>query len=98
MRIGVAYADPAQAVWLKLDLPDNTTLRDAVARSGILDTFPHLDLATLKVGIFGKIVPPDTPLRDGDRVEIYRPIQCDPSQVPRRGGAEDGDDSDDGDA
>ena len=34
----------------------------------------------------GKVVKPQTPLRPGDRVEIYRPITCDPQTVPRRDG------------
>ena len=48
---------------------------------------PHIDLATQKVGIiFGKIAKLDTALRLGDRIEIYRPITCDPQTVPRRDG------------
>ena len=43
--------------------------------------FPHIDLATQKVGIFGKIAKLDTALRLGDRVEIYRPITCDPQTI-----------------
>ena len=48
--------------------------------------FPHIDLETQKVGVFGKLVKLDAALRPGDRVEIYRPITCDPQTVPRRDG------------
>ena len=50
---------------------------------------PHIDLAAQKVGVFGKIVKLETALRPADRVEIYRPITCDPQTVPRRDGVGD---------
>ncbi len=84
MQIGVAYAEPDQQVWIKLEIPQGSTLLEAVHRSGILNRFPQLDLKRQKVGIFGKLVKLDTPLREGDRVEIYRPITVDPAKVKRR--------------
>ena len=86
MQIGVAYSEPAQQIWLTIDVPDGATVSDAIERSGILRMFPHIDLTTQKVGIFGKIVKAEAALRPGDRVEIYRPITCDPQTVPRRDG------------
>jgi len=47
-----------------------------------------IDLETQKVGVFGRLVKLDAPLRPGDRVEIYRPITCDPQTVPRRDGSD----------
>jgi putative ubiquitin-RnfH superfamily antitoxin RatB of RatAB toxin-antitoxin module len=84
MQIGVAYAEPDQQVWLKLEIPEGSMLLDAVNRSGILARFPQVDLKKQKVGIFGKLAKLDTPLREGDRVEIYRPITVDPTKVKRR--------------
>lgn len=86
MQVGIAYSENVQQIWLTIEVPDDATVNDAIARSGILDMFPHIDLATQKVGIFGKIVKPDSSLRAGDRVEIYRPITCDPQTVARRDG------------
>lgn len=86
MQIGVAYSEPAQQIWLTLEVPDESTVRDAIERSGILKMFPHIDLEAQKVGIFGKVVKPEAALRPGDRVEIYRAIVCDPLTVPRRDG------------
>lgn len=91
MQIGVAYSEPAQQIWLTIEVPDGATVGDAIERSGILRMFPHIDLTTQKVGIFGKVVKSDTALRPGDRVEIYRPITCDPQTVPRRDGSGDED-------
>ena len=91
MQIGVAYSEPAQQIWLTIDVPEEATVSDAIDRSGILRMFPHIDLAIQKIGIFGRIVKADSPLRPGDRVEIYRPITCDPQTVPRRDGVGDDD-------
>ncbi len=92
MKIGVAYSESVQQIWLTIEVPDEATVNDAIVRSGILKTFPHIDLSTQKVGIFGKIVKPETVLRPGDRVEIYRAITCDPQTVPRRDGVGSDDD------
>ncbi|MFY9974416.1 MAG: RnfH family protein, partial [Chromatiaceae bacterium] len=56
MHIGVAYADKFKQTWLKLDVPDGSTVQDAIRRSGLLDQFPEIDLGRNKVGIFGKLV------------------------------------------
>jgi putative ubiquitin-RnfH superfamily antitoxin RatB of RatAB toxin-antitoxin module len=84
MHIGVAYADKFKRIWLKLDVPEGSTVRDAILRSGLLEQFPEIDLERNAVGIFGKIVKLDTPLVEGNRVEIYRPITADPESVERR--------------
>lgn len=89
MQIGVAYSEPGQQVWLNIEVPETSTIREVIERSGILKQFPHIDLETQKVGIFGKLSKLDSPLRPGDRVEIYRAIICDPATVPRKDADED---------
>lgn len=86
MRVGVAYVEPGGQFWVEIEVPDAATAREAIARSGVLARFPHIDLDAQKVGVFGKLVKPDAALRAGDRVEIYRPIVADPQTVPRRDG------------
>ena len=88
MQIGVAYSEPGNQIWMTIEAPDESTVREGIERSGILKQFPHIDLDTQKVGIFGKLVKLDAPLRAGDRIEIYRAIVCDPQTVPRKDGAE----------
>lgn len=83
MNIGVAYADKFNKVWLKLDVPDGCTARQAIELSGLLKQFPDIDLGTQKIGVFGKIIRLDTPLEEGTRVEIYRPIVADPEAAER---------------
>jgi uncharacterized protein len=84
MHIGVAYADKFKQTWLKLDVPDGSTVHDAILRSGLLEQFPEIDLERNAVGIFGRITKLDAPVSDGNRVEIYRPIIADPETVERR--------------
>lgn len=93
MQIAVAYSDPANQLWLRIEVPDEATVEQAIIRSGILRQFPDIDLTAQKVGVFGKLVELDGPLKPGDRIEIYRPIIADPKTVPRRRtGDEDDDD------
>jgi putative ubiquitin-RnfH superfamily antitoxin RatB of RatAB toxin-antitoxin module len=92
MQIGVAYSEPSQQIWLNIEVPDDATVQAAVEKSGILKMFPTIDLAKQKVGIFGRVVKLDAPVRPGDRIEIYRAITCDPLTVPRRDGVGAGDD------
>lgn len=84
MQIGVAYSEPGQQIWLNIEVPDESTVNDAIDRSGILKQFPYIDLAAQKVGVFGRLVKLDAALRPGDRIEIYRAIIADPETVPRR--------------
>jgi hypothetical protein len=84
MNVGIAYADKFKRTWLKLEVPDGSTVREAIEFSGILKQFPDVDLETQAVGIFGKISKLDTKVVEGDRVEIYRAITADPETVERR--------------
>lgn len=88
MNVGVAYTEPEDQLWIRLEVPDGSTVLDAIERSGLLARFPHIDLGIQKVGIFGKITTLDAPLQEGDRVEVYRPIVADPALVHRRDTAE----------
>ncbi|MCG2577034.1 RnfH family protein [Dechloromonas sp. XY25] len=83
MQIGVAYSEPGQQIWLNIEVPDDSTVKEAIERSGILKQFPHIDLGAQKVGVFGRLVKLDAALKAGDRVEIYRGIVADPETVPR---------------
>jgi hypothetical protein len=91
MNITLAYADKNKQVWLKLEVADDSTVRQAIEHSGLLEQFPNIDLEKQKVGIFGKITKLDTRLAEGSRIEIYRPITADP-ELAERGNRHDEDD------
>jgi len=81
MLVEVAYALEKKQTLLELEVSEGTTLKQAVELSGIIDTYPQINLTEDKTGIFGKIAKLDTILREKDRVEIYRPLIADPKQV-----------------
>lgn len=83
-RVEVAYALPDQQVLLELEVMEGTTIREAIERSGILGSIPGIELDRKRVGVFGKLARLDTVLRDGDRVELYRPLEADPREARRR--------------
>lgn len=79
----VAYATPQRQEILRVSVPEGTSIFEAVQRSGICEQFPEIDLEKQSLGIFGKVVkaPREQALREGQRVEIYRPLTIDPKQA-----------------
>jgi len=86
--VEIVYARPGRQRVLHLKVPDGTSAREAIERSGLLAEFPEIDLARNKIGIWNKLAKPDASLRDKDRVEIYRPLIADPKEVRRQRAAE----------
>jgi putative ubiquitin-RnfH superfamily antitoxin RatB of RatAB toxin-antitoxin module len=84
MNVGIAYDNGKKQVWLKLEVPDGSTVRDVINLSKLLEQFPEIDLQSQKVGIFGRATKLDAEVADGNRVEIYRPIIADPETVERK--------------
>ena len=84
MNVGAAYDNGRKQVWLKLEVPDGSTVKDVLELSGVLTMFPEIDLTTQKVGIFGKLTKLDAVVNEGNRIEVYRPITADPETVERR--------------
>lgn len=82
--IEVAYALAEEQWIVPLRVAQGTTLEQAIHASGLLEKRPEIDLAAQKVGIYGKAAKPDTVLRSGDRVEVYRPLIADPKEVRRQ--------------
>lgn len=84
IRVEVAYGDAERQKIIALVAHPGMTARQAVERSGMVRFFPEIDMQALDLGIFSNACPPDTVLRDGDRVEIYRPLLCDPKEMRRQ--------------
>ena len=88
MYIEVSYALEDKQTLLNLEVGSDTTLKQAIELSGILETYPQINLTRDKTGIFGKIAKLDTILREKDRVEIYRPLIADPKEVRKERAAQ----------
>lgn len=84
ITVEVVYALPQRQELVRLTLPAGSTVQQAIEASGLVQKHPDIDFARNKVGVFGKLSKPDAPLRDRDRVEIYRPLIADPKEVRRK--------------
>lgn len=88
ISVEVIYATPDKAERVPLTLAAGSSVQQAIEFSGLLQKCPEIDLAKNKVGIYAKLVKLDQPLRDRDRVEVYRPLIADPKEVRRQRAAE----------
>ncbi len=91
ITVEVAYALPEKQTLLSLSVPAGTTALEAVEQSGILKTYPKIDVNSDKMGIFSQVLgtkgldePAAYKMRERDRIEIYRPLIADPKEVRRR--------------
>jgi putative ubiquitin-RnfH superfamily antitoxin RatB of RatAB toxin-antitoxin module len=84
LTIEVAYATPQKQKIIVISAPAGTTLSEAIDRSAIQAEFPDMVVDPDRVGVFGRKATMDQVLRDGDRVEIYRPLIADPKEARRK--------------
>lgn len=77
IAVEVVYALPDEPFVVELRTPAGTTVGEAIERSGVLARFPQIANTTLQVGVFGHPCERSAVLSDGDRVEIYRPLDAD---------------------
>lgn len=84
IEVKVAIALPGRQRMMTLELKNGATIADAITASRIVEDFPELDPSTLEVGVWGKSKSRETPLSDGDRVELYRPLIAEPKEARRR--------------
>jgi putative ubiquitin-RnfH superfamily antitoxin RatB of RatAB toxin-antitoxin module len=83
LAVTVVFAAPGVEAIVAVDVPAGATVSDAIARSGLAARL-NLDSASLEFAIFGQRVNADTPLAEGDRVELTRPLVVDPMDVRRQ--------------
>jgi putative ubiquitin-RnfH superfamily antitoxin RatB of RatAB toxin-antitoxin module len=81
LSIEITYALPDKQTLLSLSVKQPCTVKEAIEQSGILVTHTDIDLGQNKVGIWYKTTKLDTQLKEGDRIEIYRPLIADPKEV-----------------
>lgn len=82
--IEVAFASSTHQKLIEMEVPANSTARKAVEESGLDRIFPDFDFKSAPIGVFGKAVPDDYLLADGNRVEVYRPLQQAPTDARRK--------------
>lgn len=88
IAVQVCFAAADRQILRDLAVAEGTTLIEAIRLSGIEAEIncaaQQGNLDHPRAGIYGKQKSPDTVLRDGDRVEIYRPLRADPKEARRR--------------
>ncbi|TXI72861.1 MAG: RnfH family protein [Dokdonella sp.] len=88
LSVEVVYALPTKQPIVRLQLAPESTVKQAIEASGLLQKHPEIDLTKNKVGIYAKLCKLDTALRNHDRIEIYRPLIADPKEVRKHRAAE----------
>ena len=83
IRVEVAYASIDEQKIIVLQVPMRSTLQTIINESLILNVFPEINLTQQKVGIFGKLKELSDVAKEGDRIEIYRPLLIDPKCARR---------------
>ncbi|WP_413699251.1 RnfH family protein [Psychromonas sp. KJ10-10] len=81
IEIEVVYGLPHKQVLLSVSVPPNTSIKEGIILSGIIEHFPEIDPNTANVGIFSRPEKLDTIIKNGDRIEIYRPLIADPKEM-----------------
>lgn len=83
-QVTVCFAQPHR-VWLEeLELPQGSTLAEAVQASQFSIQFPDVEWRQTGLGVFGKKLPLHTVVQDQDRIEIYRTLAFEPNESRRR--------------
>lgn len=84
IEIEVAYGLPHRQMVVPLVVSATTTAREAALASGLDQHFEGVDLQACPLGVFGTPVDDTCLLKNGDRLELYRPLLADPREVRRQ--------------
>ena len=83
MPVEVVFALAEKPVLRAVELPEGATVAEVIEASNIAQQFPGIDLGKLPSGVWGKRVERSYVVRDGDRVELYRPLENEPREARR---------------
>ena len=84
LNVEIVYAQTERSIAKSLKLPQGARIADALAQAASDQEFSGVDLGRATVGIFGKVAPRDQLLKEGDRIEIYRPLLEEPKLARRK--------------
>ncbi len=83
IRIEIAYAEPHRAIVKALSLAAGSRIADALRVAALDPDFSGVDLVNSPLGVFGRVAGKEYVLKEGDRIEIYRPLAADPKAARR---------------
>lgn len=84
VSVEVVFADQYRQLLIALSTSNRATIAEVLEESRIYDEFPNVELRSYPVGIWGRCAERSDTVRDGDRVELYRPLVADPRDARRR--------------
>ena len=84
ISVEIVFALPTKATTLTVEVAQGTTAEQAVLQSGIIEKCPEIDPTALTLGVWNRTVKEHYELKDGDRIEIYRPLIADPKDARRK--------------
>jgi putative ubiquitin-RnfH superfamily antitoxin RatB of RatAB toxin-antitoxin module len=85
LTVDLVYGAGPHDVWqLRLQLAAGATVADALHASGWMARLGAATGDHLAISVWNRASPPDTPLRDGDRIELSRPLTVDPKEARRQ--------------
>ena len=84
IEIQGVVADTLEQIMIDLQVEAGTTVESAVEQSGIRSRMPHIDLRLLSYGIWNQATSGQDIVSDGDRIELYRPLEVGPKEARRR--------------
>jgi putative ubiquitin-RnfH superfamily antitoxin RatB of RatAB toxin-antitoxin module len=84
LRVTVAFSPAARETreWT-VTVPQGSTVLDAIQQTTVTQEFPQIEVESMNLGVWGRRCIPAQTVRDGDRVELYRPLLVDP-KIARR--------------
>lgn len=84
MRVTVVWSPEQRQVWVEeVDVPDGATVSTALECAGWAQRFGSISSPDVAFGVWNKPAQLKTPLKDFDRVEIYRSLTADPKEARR---------------
>jgi putative ubiquitin-RnfH superfamily antitoxin RatB of RatAB toxin-antitoxin module len=83
IRVEVVYALPEKYWTTRLVLADGATVARALAAANLASQQAGIEIDPARMAVFSRPVTLSTVLRDGDRLELLRPLTIDPKQGRR---------------
>jgi hypothetical protein len=84
MQVTIAFAAPSGLWRQELQVPEGTTVGEALSLSAFAREFPEFTDHLPVLGVYGERCEPSRVLHEADRVELYRPLVFDPQESRRR--------------
>ena len=84
INVEVAYATGQYFELIELSVEEGAKVIDVINQSGMAELHPEAKIEQGYIGVNGKLCSPDSSVRDGDRIEIYRSLLADPKEARRR--------------